>query len=113
MFLSDKTVGGVAMDSKTEKPMNPAKLLEGLALTDRAIKINNEKTKLLKELRRTLARKAISLGILDGRLRHGQPCPLCGHPTSIFDARDLACRICKYDARGASATWERLHGRKA
>lgn len=101
------------MTIKPEKDIAPETLMGLLGTTDTLIKLTEEKVKLLKQLRRTLARKAISLGLIDGRLKRGQPCPLCGHPTSQFDAMDLECRICKYDARGAAAIWERLHGRKS
>ena len=60
-----------------EKEVSPEKLLQGLALIDKSIKLHSEKGKLLNDLRRTLALQAIRLGLIDGRIRREQPCPLC------------------------------------
>ena len=84
----------------TAKPITPENLLKGIALTDDLVRVTEDKVRTLKTLRRTLAREAIKQGLVSGRIVKGQPCPLCGHPTTLFDAHGLSCRICKYDGRG-------------
>jgi hypothetical protein len=75
----------------------PESLVHGIELTDKLIALTEAKAKTLKEMRRALAHEAIKHGLLDGRLIGGKPCPICGHPASLFSAKDLGCRICRYD----------------
>lgn len=59
---------------------NPAAMLGAITSLDELIALEQKKTETLRQMRRTLARRAIQEGLIDPVVKKNEPCPVCTAP---------------------------------